>query len=721
MGGGDDEEPMPQPVVLNVGWDLDRRERLGRTLGDIIRRYYSETQDRRERAKQWRRDFKTEPPGTNNRWEGCADLNSGLTNVFCSSHSTRLNSQILRTVPPVSAVTRDPALMDQVADIDAAMASILEETNWEAEAANAHNDLPVVGTAFIAVTYENETCRRPRVVVDHDERQSYDLLRAGVEPGDAFVGGLQTDKKGRPKQKLIWENVTVRSGVKIRFFPWEDGIVFPTTIQRPEEAYCLGERKRIRGADLLKGAREGLYIQDAVDELLKRKGDPLPDEREEQLHDQGLDPDGTSVNYDEENLYEEYECHDLCYLMDANGDKEMEWCVLTVHSGTDKVLRHKYLPYEHGKPFYNLLRYEELPGQLWGFSVAEKISCFQAADAAVMCALADQADLKLNVSGNFFYDTTSGLNPAKIKLRLAEPIEVDDVRGILPFPQPSFPAEHYQLSSKLKEMCELLTASSNPTLGRTAEGSQTLGEIQIVAGASSMVFEEKASQVARQWASILDQVRWLEAQYGGSGPLVPYRISAAPGKFITQIDGSQVPAAMGPGGQLVPAPNGTVPGFIDRELLKSKVDLVPTGLAQLSDMQTRISVSTQVQGMLLANPITGQDPRILAMALDVVLQAVRYPRREEMMGLVQQNVDKILGMEQAQQQAQALMGEAMLTGQGAPGGGGVAPTPSSGANGGPPEAQAQAGFPKGGSQGTATGVNGTPMPPSGTGGRTLAS
>jgi len=559
--------------------------------------------------------------------------------------------------------------------------------------------------------------------VDHDEETSYDLVRAGVEPGDALVLGLGTDEEGRPKTKLVWENRTVRSGVRIRFIPWENGIIFPTTIERPEEAYCIGERKRIRGSDLLKGAREGVYLRDAVDKLLERPGDPLPEERQETLSDQGVDSSPFN-QHDEDHLYAEYECYDLCYLMDANGDREMEWTVVTVHEATDCILRHKFLPYEHGMPYYNLMRYEELPGQIWGFSIAEKISTYQKADAAIQCALADLADLSLNVSGNFFYDTTSGLDPAKIKLRLAEPIEVDDVRGILPFPHPQFPSDHYQLSAKLKEMCDLLTASSDPTMGRTSEGSKTLGEIQIVAGANSMVFEERASQVARQWAPIFDQVRFLEAQYGGTGPLVPYRISAAPGKFIQQVDGTNVPAAMGPMGQLVPAPNGSIPGFIDRELLKSKVDLVPTGLTQLSDMQTRISVATQVQGMLLANPITGQDPRILAMALDVVLQAVRYPRREEMMALVQQNVDKLIGMEAAQQQAQALMGEALLSGQAPPGGGGQAPgapaIPGANGSGGPPEAQGPRGFPQGGSKGTATGVNGTPMPNPPNGGRKLA-
>jgi len=149
--------------------------------------------------------------------------------------------------------------------------------------------------------------------------------------------------------------------------------------------------------------------------------------------------------------------------------------------------------------------------------VAEKIASIQDAATAVLNQLIDHGDLVLNLHGNWFYDGTMEFNPAKNIARMGQPIRVGNVDGIKLIDVGPIPQEHYNLYQLLKDMADLVTATSNPSLGKTTDTQKTLGEIQIVAGASNMIFEEHAARVARSWAKVWDQVRWLAAQFGENG------------------------------------------------------------------------------------------------------------------------------------------------------------------------------------------------------------
>lgn len=704
--------PAPPRLDITVPMSLEERESLGLQLKYEIERYLEDTLTRRNNCNQWRRDFEIYPTGRSTRWIGCADVAAPLTAVYVASHHTRLNQQIIQAIPPFAVKAKKQQAMDAAPGIEEALTAILEEAEWQDVADAVHSELPLVGNCFLRVTYETEYARVPRVQYDWDEEQWQMLVNAGVDPNEAFFHALERDDDGNPKTSLGFETVCLYAGPRMKVIPWEDGIVLPASVRDPKDARGIGERVMIRGSDLQLGAKAGKYIKDAVDKLMERPaGDPQWDYRQERLMVQGLQPNTGDRPYGSGKIdpqFEEFECFELCWQMDVDDDGNLEWVVITMHFESATILRLQYLPYEHGHPYYLMFRYFKRARELHGMAVAEKLASIQDAATSVLNQTLDHADLMLNASGNFFVDRSAGMDLDEFVFTLGQPIEVDNVEGVKPFMMTPLPSEHYQVYGMLKDMADLITASSNPSLGKTTDTSKTLGEVQIVTSASNMIFEEVAARVARTWAQVWDQIRWLVSQFGEDGE-VTYRVSAAPGKQIV-TNGQQTPAAMVQG-QMVPAPGGVAFGTIDADLLRADVDLVPSGISQLSDMQSQTQQATIVQATLLQHPLTMQNPEVLYEALDRYLQAVRYPAREKIMSLVRQQLDQMYAQQAAMAQAQA----ALAGGQVPPGAPPTVPpaqppAPEPGGAIPPLPGVAPPGAPAGIAGGIATGPGGLPMP-----------
>jgi hypothetical protein len=215
-------------------------------------------------------------------------------------------------------------------------------------------------------------------------------------------------------------------------------------------------------------------------------------------------------------------------------------------------------------------------------------------------------------------------------------------------------------------MCDLLTASSNPTLGRQTDTNKTLGEVQIVTNAATQIFEDFASRVARDHARAWDHARWLTAQYGVQTPdgEIMYRRTAAPNVVEFQT--------------------------IDPKELSADVDLVPTGMTQLSDQGARIQQSTLIQAQLMQLIMSVQQWLPFA---DVVLESfgqymkdLKWPLRDKVLAMLRAEIHQLqLQQQMAAQAAQvALAGGMGAAGPPAAEPGGGLPSPPPGAIGGLP-------------------------------------
>lgn len=734
--------PPPDPsqrVDLVVPLDEEERRELSRHLIQEIDRYYEDTERRRGNLRTWRRDYELYPTGEPGPWNNSADITAPITHVACMAHTGRLNGQIIRSIPPLTVVARKEEAQHYVAWIEECLVSRMEEAGWQEHAVAVHTELPIAGNVGIRVTYEQETMRCPVLQWDFNEENFTALLHAGTDPETAYHQAIEMDDDGLPKTTLEWETRIKRQGVCLRVIPWEDMIVMPVTVRDPREARGIGERLMIRGTELKRGADAGYYYKDEVAELLKMSGDDEPQDRIETLMYQGISgTDGNAkerdrdndADEDTENLYDNYLCYEFCWQDDFNDDGEAEWAVITLHKRSGRIVRCAFLPWEHGRPHYYLMRYFIRPRELFAMGVAEKLGGLQDAASSIFNQIQNHADLIANAGSNFFYDNTAGLDDDEFEWTMGKPVKVDNAQGVQQFTLSPLPPEHYNVLNQIKDWTDLVATVSNPTLGKPAAGDKTLGEIQIVANASNAMFEENAAGVSYQWAEVLDMFRWLEAQFGEGGE-VKYRVTAAPGKTIDLGGGQQVPMAMAQGGQTpMAAPGGVAFTQIPAHILMSDVDLVMTGMQQLADMASQTQQATIVMSVLQSNPLTAQNLEIQTISLDQYLQAVRYPHRERIMNLVHMQFDAMI----QQQQAQAMMQAAMAMGQPLPagmpqpgqpqpglpgtlgpedGGGGQASAAGQGAMNAPspftPPPGSPAGVPPG--AGLATGPGGMAVPP----------
>ncbi len=535
----------------------------------------------------------------------------------------------MKADPPFAVIAKRAEVQQFAPAIEEALLACLQEASWEEIADQVHSELPVVGNCLLRITYEQKWVRSPRFHLDDWDPDHYEaMVNTGGSQLDALFGAIGTDESGLPKIGLHWENQLQHSGVVFKVVPFEDMIILPASVRDPEEAFGIGERVMIRGQELALGAKNGRYFKDAVQEILTKHSEPQPWDRSDRLNVQGITPDiagpwlgGGSSETDP--LYKEYLCYELCWQMDTDDDGQLEWVIVTMHWASQKILRLQYLPYEHGRPYYVMFRYQCRARELFGMAVAEKLASMQDAASAILNQIIDHADLMLNMHGNFFYDGTSGYDPDKNPAQLGRPIRVDtNVDGIKMIDVGGLPAEHYQAYQLIKDQADLVTASSNPSLGKTTDTSKTLGEVQIVASASNMNFEEVASGVARTWAKVWDQARWLAAQFGDDGE-VRYRVTARPAHQIVS-------------GQAQTQPGQVQFGAIPAEILMADVDLVPAGLKVMADIQSRIQQATIVQNTLLIHPLTAQNVDALKIGLDTFLQATMYGPREQIMASVEQ-------------------------------------------------------------------------------------
>jgi hypothetical protein len=627
------EEPEPLSVGdidYGLGWDLDRRLRLGRRLSAQIDAYLQDTSDRRGQCETLRDYWNVmgEPldeGDSTGYWENPSNVNTGATRWVCNGHHIRINQQIIGASPPFTVVARGPDAQSLVSRIEEALESLLLEAEWPRIANLVHKELPQVGSCFLKTTYEFKYRRVPRRQVELNDDVTAALMQGGFEPEEAMVQGLSRDRQGRIRRMLTFRDELAYAGIEFAVIPWEDGVILPSSAARWQDAYAIGERVVLTGEQLRRGVADGRYLEEEVEELLKRQSDPPDDAKHLRWDQQGLHPGAAGLDHgtgefaedDDAAPYREYVCYELCLRLDGNDDGELEWCLVTLHKGTSRILRLQYLPWEHGRPHYTLFTFGEEAGKLFGQGVAELISGLQDAHNAIFNQIADHGDYVHALHNNFFYDKTAGFNPTKHRNVLGQPIPVKDVRGIQQITCNPLPAEHYNQLSVIKEMIELLSQTSNPALGRETDSQKTLGEVQIVMAAANQSFEDTAAHIARTWAEVFDQVRWLVAQFPQQGGEARYRRSTRP-----RLDTIAQPAQ--PGGM----------GAISVSDLLADVDILPTGEAQLADAQMRLQRAQVLLQTLGVHPLTAQNVAVQLIVLDDYLQQFQAPQRERIMAEV---------------------------------------------------------------------------------------
>jgi hypothetical protein len=138
------EDPGLPPVDLKVPLDSHERMMLGRIFNQEIERYNQEVAPRLGNVEQWRNDYELYPTQPNTRWKNASNVPAPFTHIYCQSHQTRLNQQIVQADPPFAVIARSQAAVDNTPQIEEAMASILEEAEWATHLGTAVGPRPAL-------------------------------------------------------------------------------------------------------------------------------------------------------------------------------------------------------------------------------------------------------------------------------------------------------------------------------------------------------------------------------------------------------------------------------------------------------------------------------------------------------------------------------------------------------------------------------------------------
>lgn len=653
-------EPAPRPIDWRVRkfWnDANERHTFGRYLCEEIDRAREAFSWRYDNSRVWRDDFEGMPAPADVPYPGAPTVRAPFTKYACEGHTTRLDAQIVQPDPVIVAEPMEMEAVDAAPDIEEASNAKLEDAEWAIEARALHKDLPVVGNGFVRVLYERRLTRAPRLEVDFDPEAFRGLMVAGADPLTAQLQAMKRDRKGAISYTLGWEETVDYAGTTFKFIPFEDGIIFPATCRDARKARGIGERVIISGLDLAQGAKDGLFIPAEVDALLERSGDdPTGAEgedwtdRRERLEHQGIEVGDTEGPLAERDAkYREYLCYRLSVRFDGDDDGKEEILHVMLHYDTRRVLDVRFSHYEHGQHCYHHFPFKVRPGELLGSGTAEEIAVIQDSATAALNHILTHGDLTINRSTSFIVGHAAGLDVDEFVFRPGMIVPVMDERAIREWPHTPLPAEHYQVFQQLKDIVDLVAGTSNPSLGQVTDTQRTAREVTIATSNANLNFEGVAEGVALCWSRVWDQMRSIEAQFGEGGQ-VRYR------RGRKARAAAQDPAEMF--------------GAIDAETMMAKVKLVPAGLRQLSDMQSRMSQAMAMNNEFQRNPLTANNPAVWRLAIEATMEAAKYAPKEKVLLAIDGQME---AEAQAAEAAAQMAAEALQAGAVPPGGGGAAP------------------------------------------------
>lgn len=583
---------------------------LARKICAEISNYRAATERRRNNQLEWKRsdrmlpDYPTTEDSEEFDWHSAS--RAPLSRMARQNHTTRLNGQILTGAKPFGVVGKKATvqtpegefpLAELQGQIEDALTALLDEADWKGFGREVHRLLPRDGSCLAEVVWKTETSWAPVVGLNFDEEAPELLMEAGMDPEQAMLEAVEKDADGLAKVELQFEE-RVCEGIELNVIEASEAILLPATAKRRKDLWGLGKKFVLRGMDLKAGVASGKYLKRNTKELLGMHGDAPDEDAEADGEFTGVDTgDGTS--YPDDPLWQPYNCAELCVLGNFDGKKQLKWYIVGVSLEREKLIRCQYMPYEHGRSYYVPFSYIE--DTITGESVIELLAVLQ--DVATR-ALNDFVDITRQISAqgtSLLTDSTSGLDVDNTTLTLGSVVEVGNINGIRDFPvHPAAGAAlgHLMaLLNLLKDWSDLLTASSNPALGKESQGDNTLGEVQIVMDATSQIFNDHAVLVSMRHAEVADQVRWLAAQYASDGQ-VPYRKTAEGGFSLERIP---------------------------KEVLLADVDLVPSSLGTFTDDKQRLQRDMLVLSTTSQHPLTQTNWELQARVLTQFLEDAKFP------------------------------------------------------------------------------------------------
>lgn len=685
----DEEEETPARLIperpkvdYNIRLSPQNESALAGRLLDELTAYDQAVATRLSMARIWRWDYEGIQADTDlsaaGPWQNSNQARADITQKAVQQHIVRLTNALTAANPPFQVVAKRPRAIPYQEIIGDVVMSHMEEADWLEVFARLIQNVVLVGNALLRIEWQEQYEYRPSLKATWDEKVAQELILQGAGPDEAMMGAIETDATGSAALKLKYDRELVFDGVSLDVVLFEDMVVLPPVPKSGTSPYALGEKVRLTGAELMAGAEQGIYRKKAVAKVLELQSDPLSSADDASW---GTITQVWDALPDHEGVYHrEYDCVELDYFDDIAGMGFPIWNRITYHPESQTILRLQKSPDEHGKSRYLPFGYKQRDGSFWASGIAEVVAVYQATATALLNGTLDLADMIKGMAGGFVYGPTffQGVGsdtPGAFHWQPGKPMgvrNIHDMRSIPGFETlPPAIREMRECLVWLDQQAQLMTATSNPSMGAPSQGNLTAREVSVVQANATVIWDYYAQSFLRRSAQAMDRVRSLIKQHG-FGREVQYRKSASAIPLTQLPDGSWARVNKGVTGnrteegfpdfqvqeQVVEgeAYYGTVPG----EFLGHDVDFVPSGLNQFPDYATRFQRDTMVLQAVRTDPVMGQVPEVTTMALMQYIDGSRANGAKTLNALIAEQLAQFQAQQQMMQAQQQMMQMAML-------------------------------------------------------------
>ena len=560
-------------------------------------------------------------------WQDAADL----TSYLITEKVDALRARIMRTI------FVDPIWTVEGWGQSASKAPFVEDFHqWAAESEGLQ---PVIGRTIHASLIE------PRGVLEVYEDVTERVVRRNIKAkvvtnpdgswqmdGESMQPVLEKDEYGNyvevmdhltPAADAVIDEVQrVRKGPAYRVLSYEHFLVLPAHAREKSDIWGYAKRFTKRMDQLNEAVKAGVYDKQAVEDI-----NTSPDVTSE------MSPSGEAIPVaPQEGPTAEKELWEVQVLHNLDG-KGLRWYVCTVHLQNRTLLRVKYDDINLGR-FILFVPFPRTDRSHEGYSFAgHKLITTAEEHTAWRNMIADRA---ANVIAAPIKRLTTALwDPELQPMGPKAIIDVRDMNEIMPMDMPDLTGPAIQREQEIVSASERIAGINDVALGQRPEGSQTLGEVNLVAEQSFVRMDEvtKNLQEAMEELGQIRQAIWVRTleeceKYGGM---------SAPQYVFEGLDSKGGDPSAGQQGQMT----------IQSSMLAGTFKFKPRGSTETADlgkqrgdyMQFLQSLGLLFQTWPMLAMTVGQNPQAAKSAIEQALRLFRIPDKQAWLGNIEQMME----------------------------------------------------------------------------------
>jgi len=546
------------------------REVLARMIQDEINASLRSLEDFHAKIKTWNLAYEGVLSRKDEPWDDCSNLHIPLTQWQSDATAANIHTTVFGTSPAIHIEPRRGGSVDAAAELE----------DWLQFQSDGIGLRQAKGKQLSLATTKHGTA----------------IAKLTQDKWQETVRAVKRDNEGISD---VVEITRQRQAARLDFVPIRDFVLCPAEALTIKDALGVGDRKRVRLAQVRVWERDGFYEPGTTKALTEEQA--APDEQATETQDEiGVKPSGH-----ESKVLDTYTRWEMIWALPLTRT-EKGWkydpkkgyerdCLITILGTKPIIARCILYPWFHNRRHYIPFRLLPREGEFWGRSVPGLLEHLQDEINTEHNQRADLRTIRLKppliaAKGSQIEDE-EGKN--QIDFGPGRVIWVDSpIKDALEWAKP--PQEtpsSIQEEAIIVDYSERATTVTDRRLGRGKPGEETLGEVEITEALGNVRFEDMVQtfQGGGDWnegsglRELAHQLIGLSLQFAKTEDV--YRVLDDEGDFLDK----RVPQ-------------------VEMEDAIGMYDYVPVGNTMTSNRATRQSLAVSLHDRMAQHPLVMNDP-----------------------------------------------------------------------------------------------------------------